>query len=189
MTVSARREDQSDHGSKVTQFSRSFNLPESCKLEEVSSMYRKDGVLKLVAPKVQPEGPAIQAPVRNSSSSVVEKTPQIFNNYNCGADRIVENGDIFAVEINVEGFNQGDLSVDLDENSGLLTVTAKHEEKHAGNFVSRNFRRQYNVPKSCKMNELRSILTQEGVLRIEAPKVRREIENNAVKKVKVEVRK
>lgn len=205
LTVTAKSEEKSDRGTKMRQFSRSFELPAECQLDKIQSAYRRDGILKLIAPKASLETnkrcrllkESLQR-VEEVNNRVVEQKPapalapkQIFNNYNSGADRVLDREDVFAVEVNVEGFEPTDLSVDVDEATGILTVAAKHQENNnGGNFVSRHFRRQYQVPKACKLDELRSILSQEGVLRVEAPKAQRPaIDAVPMRKVSVEVKK
>ncbi len=93
---------------------------------------------------------------------------RIFNNYTCGQDRVEDTDKKFQVsiqvyartgaehalnvsvvilvqvEIDVDGFNPGELGVELDP-LGRLTVSAKHEESKNGNSVSRKFNRQYQV--------------------------------------------
>ena len=51
LTVSAKREESSQGHSVTRQFNRSFDLPQSCQLDKVQSVFTRDGILKISAPK------------------------------------------------------------------------------------------------------------------------------------------
>lgn len=86
--------------------------------------------------------------------------------------RSIEDEFSFRVEINVDGFDPNDISVHLDA-KGMLTVCGKFERRSKddeGDYVNRQFRRQYHVPDGCILEQLRSRLSKEKILIIEAPK-------------------
>lgn len=72
-----------------------------------------------------------------------------------------------ALRFDVSNFKLDEIEVKTKEN--VLYVHAKHEENTPGKKVFREFSKQYSLPKSVDPAKLKSILTKDGVLHIEAP--------------------
>ena len=58
------------------------------------------------------------------------------------------------------------------QSDGMLCIEGKHEEKSEDGkkHISRQFVRQYTLPKRCLRNKLRSHWSPDGVLVVTAPK-------------------
>ena len=209
LTVSASHEEKAKDGTNMVskQFSRSFNLPDNCNLEKMQSKLSQSGILKIVAPKIQPAienkpEPAKPAGAdvhsraasrssagnasqklsgsnRPAASSTFDMMPELrsstFNTMPLQdetiPDKFSESEDSFDVSVDVRGFDPEDLQVQVNQD-GTLTLMAKHEEKGEGRSIVKQFSRSFTFPTSCKLEEVSSALSKEGILKITAPKKR-----------------
>ena len=75
----------------------------------------------------------------------------------------------FEVNLNCSHYKPEEINVKLVDNS--LVVEAKHEERLDGHgYISRQFRRRYELPKNIESDKLESKLGVDGILSIKAPK-------------------
>jgi len=82
---------------------------------------------------------------------------------------IKDSKDKFEVNLNCGHYKPEEISVKLMDKS--LIVEAKHEERSDGHgYISRQFRRRYDLPDNVEMDKLESKLGVDGVLSIAAPK-------------------
>ena len=100
------------------------------------------------------------------------RMPSTVGRHNIQAETVDDAEDAFRVRVDVDGFKPEDLDVALKEDERLLVVTAKHEEKDKdGNKVGeRNLKKSFVLPSNCILTDLKSSMTENGVLKIEAPK-------------------
>ncbi|CAL1529758.1 unnamed protein product [Lymnaea stagnalis] len=74
---------------------------------------------------------------------------------------------IFRLQFDVRQFKPEEIFVKTLGNQ--LTVHARHEEKHEGKSLLREYNRQYVLPKDLNPENLVSKLNRDGILTIEAP--------------------
>jgi len=103
--------------------------------------------------------------------------------------KVTDNDEKFEVSVDTHGYEPNELKVKVLDN--VVTVEAKHEEnKEEGNnksFVSRQFSRSYTLPRGCKMEDVTSNLSADGVLMITATKT--ESIQDGSRKVPIEMKK
>ncbi|KAK6045499.1 Hsp20/alpha crystallin family protein [Cooperia oncophora] len=87
-------------------------------------------------------------------------------------DKVVDDDSKLAISLNVEGFKPDDLNMTLEDR--VLTVEGKQEVKEEHGYALRSFVRQWTLPKDVNVDELKSSMTEQGHLSIEAPKVKRQ---------------
>nr|AHE77374.1 small heat shock protein [Lissorhoptrus oryzophilus] len=76
----------------------------------------------------------------------------------------------FQAHVDVQQFRPEEIKVKV-ANDNTITVEGKHEEKRDDHgFISREFVRKYVLPRDCNVQEMKSKLSSDGVLVIEAPK-------------------
>lgn len=76
----------------------------------------------------------------------------------------------FQVVLNVKHFKPEELNVKIVDNN-FVVIHGKHEEtadEHG--FISREFTRRYAVPDDVQLEQLKSSLSRDGILTIQAPK-------------------
>ncbi|XP_014667530.1 PREDICTED: heat shock protein Hsp-16.48/Hsp-16.49-like [Priapulus caudatus] len=71
------------------------------------------------------------------------------------------------MHFDVRNYRPEEIKVQVDGN--MLKVCASHEEKTENGEIFRQFSRQFTVPDNVNPEALKSMLTPEGVLNIEAP--------------------
>ncbi|XP_055952954.1 alpha-crystallin A chain-like [Argiope bruennichi] len=77
--------------------------------------------------------------------------------------------DLFKVMVNVSHFKPEEIEVKIKDDS--VVIHAKHEEKtDQHGFVSREFTRRYMLPEGTEADNVKSSLSPNGILTIEAPK-------------------
>ncbi|KJH48348.1 Hsp20/alpha crystallin family protein [Dictyocaulus viviparus] len=81
---------------------------------------------------------------------------------------LVDDESKFAVSLDVSKFKPECLKVNID--GRLLTIEGKEEIKEENNYSMRSFVRQFLLPKDVNLDSVRSSLTDNGHLSIEAPK-------------------
>ncbi|WAR26728.1 HSPB1-like protein [Mya arenaria] len=72
-----------------------------------------------------------------------------------------------SLRFNCDKFKPEEITVKTTGN--VLNVHAKHEEDRPGKKVHLEFTRNYTLPKNVDPNSLKSTLSKDGVLQIEAP--------------------
>ncbi len=73
----------------------------------------------------------------------------------------------FRVSFDVSQFKPEEISVRIENDK--LIVHAKHEESSDASNISREFKRQFDIPKHVDGQKLQSTLSKDGILQIEAP--------------------
>lgn len=82
--------------------------------------------------------------------------------------RISSNKNKFQVNLDVQHFAPEELTVKAAD--GFLIVEGKHEEKRDDHgWVTREFKRRYELPRGCDIRGVQSRLSSDGVLTIDAP--------------------
>ncbi|KFM61322.1 Protein lethal(2)essential for life, partial [Stegodyphus mimosarum] len=96
--------------------------------------------------------------------------PRTQGNIDASGQSVVKNeSDKFQVMLNVSQFKPDEIAVKTIDN--YIVVHGKHEEKSDEHgFVSREFTRRYMLPEGTEPETVKSSLSQNGVLTIEAPK-------------------
>ncbi|GFQ74506.1 protein lethal(2)essential for life [Trichonephila clavata] len=88
---------------------------------------------------------------------------------NSGQSEVENDPDKFKVMLNVNHFKPNEIDVKTVDNS--IVIHGKHEEKtDEHGFISREFTRRYMLPEGTDPETVKSSLSQNGVLTIEAPK-------------------
>ncbi|KAK6046478.1 Hsp20/alpha crystallin family protein [Cooperia oncophora] len=88
---------------------------------------------------------------------------------------VVANGDVvnndskFAVSIDVSKFKPENLKVNIEGRQ--LTIEGKEEVKDENGYSMRSFVRQWMLPENVDLDAVRSSLSDNGQLSIEAPKI------------------
>ncbi|XP_055925343.1 protein lethal(2)essential for life-like [Argiope bruennichi] len=96
--------------------------------------------------------------------------PRTRNNIDSsGVSEVTNESDKFKVMLNVSHFKPNEIDVKIVDNS--IVIHGKHEEKtDEHGFVSRELTRRYLLPEGTDPETVKSSLSQNGVLTIEAPK-------------------
>jgi len=77
-------------------------------------------------------------------------------------------GNSYRINIDVSGFKPEDIKVSLKDR--VLTIDAKMEQKSEdGSRLYQEMSRMYTLPANVEVNNLKSLLSNDGVLAIEAP--------------------
>lgn len=86
-----------------------------------------------------------------------------------GASIVQADKDKFQVSLDVQQFSPEEVSVKVVDRH--VVIEGKHEEKQDEHgWISRQFVRKYLVPEQCDIDNLKSSLSSDGVLSIEAPR-------------------
>jgi HSP20 family molecular chaperone IbpA len=79
----------------------------------------------------------------------------------------VQSGDVYRINVDVDGFKPEEISISLKEN--LLTVQAKMERKAGdGSKFQQEFTREMSLPDNVDPTSLKSFLGSDCVLKIQA---------------------
>ena len=86
-----------------------------------------------------------------------------------GISKVQYDDDTYKITVNVENYNPEELTIKTVGNS--VQVEAKHMEKTSDgrSFSSRNFTQSFSLPKGVNPDEVKSNLSKDGTLTIEAP--------------------
>ncbi|KAK5983956.1 SHSP domain-containing protein [Trichostrongylus colubriformis] len=96
----------------------------------------------------------------------------------CGQlDKVTDDDSKLAISLDVSRFKPDDLKVNLEDR--ILTVEGKQEIKEGNGYSLRSFVRQWALPNDVNVDELRSSITEDGHLSIEAPKIKAQPAINA----------
>ena len=108
------------------------------------------------------------------------------NEWEEGGMKVTAGKDTFEICVDVRGFDPKDVQVTLKD--GVLTIEGKHEEKSekGENVVTRQFTRRFTLPQGVDMENAKSLIDKNGILRIEAPFTRPE---EPPKETPIEIRK
>ncbi|KAG8178070.1 hypothetical protein JTE90_007055 [Oedothorax gibbosus] len=86
-----------------------------------------------------------------------------------GQSEVSNSNDNFKVMLNVNHFKPEEIQVKTVDNT--IVIHGKHEEKtDEHGFVSREFTRRYMLPEGTDPETVKSSLTPDGILVVEAPK-------------------
>ncbi|GFT33708.1 protein lethal(2)essential for life [Trichonephila clavipes] len=86
-----------------------------------------------------------------------------------GQSEVKNDPDKFKVMLNVSHFKPNEIDVKTVDNT--IVIHGKHEEKtDEHGFVSREFTRRYMLPEGTDAQTIKSSLSKNGILTIEAPK-------------------
>ncbi|CAB3407022.1 unnamed protein product [Caenorhabditis bovis] len=93
------------------------------------------------------------------------------NNFDMAQEigKIENNDQKFAVKLDVSQFAPEELKVNLEGN--LLTISGEHEVKSEHGYTKRSFTRQFTLPKDADLNAIHTVITKEGQLAIDVPKL------------------
>ncbi|KAL8581786.1 hypothetical protein ACOMHN_043204 [Nucella lapillus] len=87
-----------------------------------------------------------------------------------GISEVVNNEKEFRVTMDVQHFRPDEVNIKTKDNR--VIIQAHHEEREDDHgFISREFTRQYVLPKDVDPDSVTSSLTRDGVLTLKAPKV------------------
>jgi len=88
---------------------------------------------------------------------------------NDGISKVQYDDDTYKIMVNVENYNPDELTIKTVGNS--VQVEAKHMEKTSDgrSFSSRNFSQTFSLPKGVNPEAVKSSLSKDGTLTIEAP--------------------
>ncbi|RCN38632.1 Hsp20/alpha crystallin family protein [Ancylostoma caninum] len=90
----------------------------------------------------------------------------------CGlSDEVINDDSKLAISLKVPQFKPEELKVSLDRRT--LTIEGKQEVKEEGACSMRCFTRHWVLPEEVDVEQIRSSLTEDGHLAIEAPKMAR----------------
>uniref|UniRef100_A0A1B6EPF9 SHSP domain-containing protein n=1 Tax=Cuerna arida TaxID=1464854 RepID=A0A1B6EPF9_9HEMI len=86
-----------------------------------------------------------------------------------GTSSLVSDKDGFKVSLDVQQFKPEELSVKVVDD--YICIEGKHEERSDEHgFVSRQFTRRYKLPDNVDVSALKSNLSSDGVLQLQAPR-------------------
>uniref|UniRef100_A0A0N4WTU9 SHSP domain-containing protein n=1 Tax=Haemonchus placei TaxID=6290 RepID=A0A0N4WTU9_HAEPC len=83
-----------------------------------------------------------------------------------------------AISLDVSKFKPDELKVNI--NGRTLTVEGMQEVKEGSSFTARSFFRQCSVPEDVDVGQIRSTLSKDGHLTIEAPKLKPAISDRSI---------
>ena len=88
---------------------------------------------------------------------------------NDGISKVQYDDDTYKIMVNVENYNPDELTIKTVGNA--VQVEAKHMEKTSDgrSFSSRNFTQSFSLPKGVNPEDVKSSLSKDGTLTIEAP--------------------
>ncbi|VDP04791.1 unnamed protein product [Heligmosomoides polygyrus] len=84
--------------------------------------------------------------------------------------QIIDDDSRLAISLDVSKFKPEELKVNLDGRT--LKVEGKQEVREEHGFTSRSFVREWTLPEEVDVDKIRSSLTEDGHLSIEAPKAK-----------------
>lgn len=85
------------------------------------------------------------------------------------AGQVVNDKDGFKYRIDVRGFKNNEIKVDLEGED--VVIKAEHKEEHENESVQRSFLRRLTIPKDVQKEAIKCDLDENGRLVIFAPKV------------------
>lgn len=86
-----------------------------------------------------------------------------------GVSSVTADKNTFRVNLDVQQFKPEEIDVKVVDD--YLVVDAKHEERQDNHgFISRHFTRRYKVPSDVDIDAIKSKLSSDGILTLEAPK-------------------
>lgn len=86
-----------------------------------------------------------------------------------GVSNITADKNMFKVNLDVQQFKPEEISVKVVDD--FLVIDARHEERQDSHgYISRHFTRRYKVPSDVDIDAVKSKLSSDGVLTLEAPK-------------------
>jgi HSP20 family molecular chaperone IbpA len=100
-------------------------------------------------------------PIATVGSLVNQALPILPNYIDQGDKKLVQ------FQVDTSGFSPEEICIKTDENR--LEVCGKHEVKSGDFHRIREFRRSVNIPPGVKVEEMKSRLTPDGLLTLEAP--------------------
>lgn len=88
------------------------------------------------------------------------------------------NKDYFEVEVTAKGYQPDEINVEMIPKERVVKISGKHQEKNDEGIVTgvKRFCRFFTVPENCNIDEIKSKFSEEGVLKIAAPKHQNAIE-------------
>ncbi|XP_054260834.1 alpha-crystallin A chain-like [Macrosteles quadrilineatus] len=119
---------------------------------------------------IQPEVSVLSMPLR---SGYMRPWRTASGALNSGTSCIASDKDTFRINLDVQQFRPEELSVKIVDD--FIVIEGKHEERSDEHgFVSRQFTRRYKLPADVNREALKSHLSSDGVLQLEAPKVQKD---------------
>ncbi|KAL6725270.1 hypothetical protein Aduo_007334 [Ancylostoma duodenale] len=84
-------------------------------------------------------------------------------------EKIVDDENKLAISLNVKNFKPEELKVDLD--GRVLRIEGKQEVQEKDGYSMRTFVREWALPENVDVEKIKSSMTEDGHLSIEAPKM------------------
>lgn len=151
LVVKAKHYSDGNFGFERNEFQRTYPVPQDADPASITSKISQDGYLTIEATRK-----AVKA---------VDDFP--LGGYETRAGEVARIDDKkFSVLLDVSNFAPEEIKVKVVGNE--LSVSAKHESETEGHFSSRQFNRNFVLPRDVNMNSVMSRLTEEGKLLVEA---------------------
>ena len=178
LTIKGTKEEKSEETgfSSSESFERSFLLPENCVLEEMKSTFGADGKLSIRAPKKQEQlehKPEETKEVPESHEVIIEAAPEPAKENAEDMDQSESESEEkkFEFTVNTEAFSPDEVVVGVDEVSGMVSISARHEDTlEDGSVSTREIKK--NVPVDVKQFDLERLnhnFGQTGSLVVSVP--------------------
>jgi HSP20 family molecular chaperone IbpA len=200
LTIEGKHEEKGDpmhHGRISRRFSRTYTIPSDVELDKIEAHMSSDGILRIVLPKFTtapstPRGSPVQEapPVEKAEDEgfvstmkhrLVDPILHVLPDFHLAPfwtrwlehkPRMglhTEDKDLFRILVDVKDFAPEEIVVQCSEYE--LSIEAMHHEKRDQyGFLSREFCRSYDLPKSVNADDLSCELLSGGILQISAPK-------------------
>ncbi|CAK9292173.1 unnamed protein product [Gordionus sp. m RMFG-2023] len=72
----------------------------------------------------------------------------------------------FKLTVDMKGYSADQIKIDVRDDS-LLRIRARRDNKDSGGMISREFNREYTIPRDVNLDSITSLLSKEGILTIE----------------------
>ncbi|CAF1133953.1 unnamed protein product, partial [Didymodactylos carnosus] len=122
--------------------------------ENLTNTFGSDGILSIQIPVRDYRPP----PTRIQSNQVNPGNEN--DSYSLGDQQL-------KLTFDLSGYKPEDVNVTVNEN--VLEVRAKHIDNTRGKKIKRKYFRQYNLPDSADINNLRAKMSEDGTLTVEVP--------------------
>lgn len=104
------------------------------------------------------------------TSPPINSGPPVIANSERQASRVEYDNQKFSVTLDVSQYRPEDIEVKVKDNK--LTVRAEHKEGTAETgYVQREYFRQYTLPEDVDIRQVRSYLSEDGMLSLDAPRL------------------
>ena len=143
--VKGRHVTERENGYDASEFERSYAVPEGVEPSRVSTRYT-DGMLKIEAPR----------PKRESQPRKI------------AGGKIVSDDKKFEIVLDVRNYKPDEIEVKV--NGDDLIVTGKQETEEKGRRITRQFTRNFKLPRDVSVRSVQSRVSVDGYLYVYARK-------------------